>query len=56
MTLLRGSVDGAYGLFGLGLFLVGLGYVLVPGYREFLNLPHRQAEGRYARDYPALFR
>lgn len=56
MVLLRGSVDSAYWLFGLGLFLVGLGYVLVPGYREFLNRPHAQAEGLYARDYPALFR
>ncbi|MDN3918840.1 MFS transporter [Roseateles violae] len=53
--LLQGSVGGAYGLFGLGLFLVGLGYLWVPGYREFLNLPHAQAEGRYAREHPGLF-
>ncbi|MET0518679.1 MAG: MFS transporter, partial [Burkholderiaceae bacterium] len=51
-----GGVDAVYVLFGAELFLVGLGYRLVPGYREFLNLPHAQAEGRYARDYPALFR
>jgi MFS family permease len=56
MALLRGSVDGVYALFGLGLFLVGLGYHWVPGYRAFLNLPHAQAEGRYAREHPALFR
>jgi len=56
MLLLRGSVDGAYWLFGIGLFVVGLGYLWVPGYREFLNLPHSQAEGRYAREHPALFR
>jgi len=56
MLLLRGSVDGAYWLFGIGLFVVGLGYLWVPGYREFLNLPHAQAEGRYAREHPALFR
>lgn len=56
LSLLHGRVDGVYLLFGAGLFLVGLGYRWVPGYREFLDLPHAQAEGRYARDYPALFR
>ncbi len=56
MTLLRSDVDAVYGLFGLGLFVVGLGYLAVPGYRAFLNLPHEQAEGHYARHYPQLFR
>jgi len=55
LLLLQGQVGQVYWVFGLGLFLVGLGYVLVPGYREFLNRPHAQAEGLYARDYPALF-
>lgn len=51
-----GGVDGTYWLMGLGLFAVGLLYLRVPDYRSFLDLPHAQAEGRYARDYPALFR
>jgi MFS family permease len=56
VSLLHTDVDGVYGLFGLGLFVVGLAYLKVPGYRRFLNLPHAEAEGAYARDYPALFR
>ena len=55
VALLRGSVDWVYAAFGLGLFLVGLGYLRVPGYREFLDLPHEQAEGFYARRHPTLF-
>lgn len=48
-------VDQVYLLFGLGLFVVGLGYTRVPGYRQFLNLPHDQAQGLYAREHPRLF-
>ena len=55
LTLLHGDIDRAYWLFGTGLFVVGLGYLLVPGYRAFLNLPHAQAEGAYAREHPNLF-
>ena len=55
ISLLHTDVDWVYGLFGLGLFLVGLGYLLAPGYRRFLNQPHAEAEGTCARDYPALF-
>jgi len=56
LGLLRLGVDWIYLLFGLGLFLVGLAYRWVPGYRDFLNLPHEQAEGWYARQHPQLFR
>jgi MFS family permease len=51
-----GGIDGVYGLFGLGLFVAGLGYQLVPGYKAFLSLPHAQAEGHYERYHPDLFR
>jgi hypothetical protein len=56
VALLQIGVDWIYAVFGLGLFLVGLGYLRVPGYRAFLNLPHEQAEGLYARQHPSLFR
>lgn len=49
------SVDWVYAVMGLGLFLVGLGYLRVPGYRDFLNFSHAQADGFYARSHPALF-
>jgi predicted MFS family arabinose efflux permease len=48
-------VDQVYLAFGAGLFLVGLGYRWVPGYRRFLGLPHDAAAGFYGREYPALF-
>jgi len=56
VALLQIGVDWIYAAFGLGLFLVGLAYRWVPGYRDFLNLPHEQAEGWYARQHPQLFR
>lgn len=49
------DVDGVYLLFGASLFLVGLGYTRVPGYRGFLNLTHGQAQGHYERTHPRLF-
>jgi MFS family permease len=49
-------VDHVYLAFGAGLFLVGLGYRWVPGYRRFLGLPHDEAAGFYGREYPALFK
>ena len=48
-------VDQVYAAFGAGLFLVGLGYRRVPGYRRFLDMPHDEAAGFYAREHPALF-
>jgi hypothetical protein len=48
-------VDAVYIAFGAGLFLVGLGYRRVPGYRQFLDMPHAEAAGFYGREYPALF-
>lgn len=48
-------VDQVYLACGVGLFLVGLGYQRVPGYRRFLNLPHDEAAGFYGREHPALF-
>ena len=48
-------VDQVYVACGVGLFLVGLGYQRVPGYRRFLNLPHEEAAGFYGREHPALF-
>jgi MFS family permease len=48
-------VDQVYVACGVGLFLVGLGYQRVPGYRRFLNLPHDEAAGFYGREHPALF-
>lgn len=48
-------IDEVYVAFGVGLFLVGAGYLRVPGYREFLNLPHDAATGFYARQHPELF-
>ncbi len=50
------SVHAVYLAFGTGLFMVGWGYFLVPGYRGFLNLPHDQASGYYGRMHPELFR
>lgn len=49
-------VDQVYMAFGGGLFLVGLGYTFVPGYKNFLNLPHAEAVGFYERLYPGLFK
>jgi hypothetical protein len=49
-------VDQVYAAFGAGLFLVALGYRRVPGYRRFLDMPHDEAVGFYAREHPALFR
>jgi MFS family permease len=49
------SVDGVYFAFGVALLCVGLGYTLVPGYREFLSLSHDDAKDRYAREHPHLF-
>lgn len=48
-------VDQVYLACGVGLFLVGLGYRHVPGYRRFLTLPHDEAAGFYGREHPALF-
>jgi MFS family permease len=48
-------IDRVYMAFGAGLFLVGVGYLRVPGYREFLDMPHDEATGLYARRYPRLF-
>jgi len=53
--LARFSVGQVYAAFGVGLFLAALGYLRVPGYRGFLELPHDQAEGHYARLHPQLF-
>jgi hypothetical protein len=50
------NVDEVYLAFGAGLFLVGLGYRRVPGYRRFLDMPHDEAAGFYGREHPALFR
>jgi MFS family permease len=50
------SVHAVYGWFGLGLFGVGFGCFLVPGYRASLSLPHDQASGHYGRIHPELFR
>lgn len=56
-SLVAGAgVHWAYAACGVGLFCVGLGYLKVPGYRAFLDLPHEQAEGHYVREHPALFR
>lgn len=49
------SVDGVYLAFGIALLCVGLGYTLVPGYREFLSLSHDDAKDHYARKHPHLF-
>lgn len=49
------DVDQVYIAFGAGLFLVGLGYRRVPGYRRFLDMPHDEAAGFYGREHPALF-
>ncbi len=48
-------VDQVYLACGVGLFLVGLGYQRVPGYRRFLTLPHDEAAGFYGREHPELF-
>jgi MFS family permease len=48
-------VDQVYLACGVGLFVVGLGYRRVPGYRRFLSLPHDEAAGFYGREHPALF-
>ncbi|HSI59426.1 MAG TPA: MFS transporter [Ideonella sp.] len=56
VALTLGSVHQVYAAFGAALFVVGLGYMLVPGYRAFLELPHAQAAGHYAREHPALFK
>lgn len=55
LSLASMNVDRVYLLFGAGLFLVGLGYTRVPGYRQFLNLAHDEAQGFYARHHPELF-
>lgn len=49
------DVDQVYMAFGLGLFVVGLGYRRVPGYQRFLDMPHAEATGFYGREHPALF-
>jgi MFS family permease len=54
-ALARWSVGQVYVAFGLGVFLAALGYLRVPGYRRFLELPHDEAEGHYARLHPQLF-
>ncbi len=54
--LARLHVDQLYMAFGAGLFLVGLGYQRVPGYRRFLELPHNEAAGFYGREHPDLFK
>jgi MFS family permease len=55
VTLAAATVDQVYLGFGIALFAVGLGYPLVPGYREFLSMPHEQAKGLYQRRHPQLF-
>jgi MFS family permease len=49
------TIDGVYLAFGVALLCVGLGYTMVPGYREFLSLSHDDAKGHYARKHPHLF-
>ncbi len=49
------DVDAVYLVFGIALFVVGLGYRRVPGYQAFLNQSHEEATGFYEREYPALF-
>lgn len=48
-------VDQVYMACGAGLFIVGLGYWWVPGYRAFLDMSHTEAAGYYGREYPELF-
>ncbi|MBX3622685.1 MAG: MFS transporter [Rhizobacter sp.] len=55
VALAAWHVDEVYVACGVGLFVVGLGYRRVPGYRQFLGLSHAEAAGYYGREYPALF-
>lgn len=48
-------IERVYLAFGAGLFVMALGYALVPGYRRFLGLPHAEVAGLYAREHPGLF-
>lgn len=50
------SVHQVYLAFGLALAVAAWGYRRVPGMREFLNRPHAEVEGLYARQHPGLFR
>ena len=55
LSLISLHVDQVYLMFGAGLVIVGLGYTRVPGYRQFLNLPHDEAQGFYGREHPQAF-
>jgi len=55
LSLISLHVDQVYLMFGAGLVIVGLGYSRVPGYRQFLNLPHDGAQGFYGRMHPQAF-
>lgn len=48
-------VGQVYLLFAVGLFVMGLGYTQVTGYRRFLDLGHQEVTGLYGREHPALF-
>jgi len=49
------GVDGVYIIFGVAIFLGGIGYRAVPGYRAFISLSHDAVSGYYGRTYPQLF-
>ncbi|MDK2126721.1 MFS transporter [Parachitinimonas caeni] len=53
--LALGNVHQVYLVFGVCVFICGLMYQRVPGYRHFLGLDHEAVKGWYAQQHPHIF-
>lgn len=53
--LLHGSAGQVYLAFGIAYSVAGLGFLRVPGYRDFLSLSHEAVKNWYGRKHPELF-
>lgn len=49
------SINLLYAVYGAVIVLVGLGFMRIPGYRQFMAMRHENIEGYYGETYPEIF-
>ncbi|MEW9898351.1 MFS transporter [Chitinivorax sp. PXF-14] len=55
VALLRLPVDQLYLVYGVIMGVLALGFTVIPGYRQFISLPHEAVKDYYRRTYPQAF-